>query len=63
MHDKTKILLKGARNHVLPQYRNSECYSACYAAVLENIIDSLVSAIERGTAEAGLDFEVKHAED
>ena len=63
MHDKTKILLRGARNNVLPQYRNSECYSACYAAVLENIIDSLVGAIERGNAEAGLEFQVNYAKD
>ena len=63
MHEKTRILLKGARNHVLPQYRNSNCYSTCYAAVLENIIDGLVSAIERGHAEAGLEFELNHAKD
>lgn len=63
MHDKTRILLKGARNHVLPQYRNSECYSACYAALLESVIDRLVVGIERGDAGQALSDEVEYAKD
>ena len=61
MHEKTRILLRGAESHVLPKYRNSECYSACYAALLESVIDRLIVGIERGDAAQALIDEVSYA--
>ena len=63
MHDKTKILLKGARNRILLEHRNTDLEGACYTAVLENLIDRLVCGIERGKADDELEFEVNYAKD
>ena len=63
MHDKTRILLKGARNRILLEHRNTDLEGACYTAVLENLIDRLVCGIERGASEAELQFEVDYAKD